>query len=984
MVGGEAEPAERLAALAHADRCERCRGLLAAVLLPADARGDRDASSDGLEPTMPRLAGSRPPAEIGDRIDHYTVLGVLGRGSYGVVVHARDNQLGRDVALKLLHPGPGLDDRRLMREAQAMARLSHPNVVMVHGAGVTEHGVYVAMEMVDGTTLTGWVERSRHEWDEIVDMWIDAGKGLAAAHDAGLVHRDFKPDNVLVGSDGGVLVTDFGLAAAPGYRASETDRVAPEDELSQSLTQTGAIVGTPRYMSPEQHVGRTADAKSDQYSFCLALWEALSGTRAFEGAPSELAEKKATAAPSWPASAPPPKRLVDALRRGLDPDPRQRWDSMNALLEALTRPKRGHRPLWIGVAAASVVAVAVALHEPAPCDEAGNGISERWNESIAADIEQALTASGAAFADSTALAVRTTLDQYAAQWQAAARDNCEATLVEGTQSDLVMDRSGRCLERSRAHVAAAVETILAQAHGAAIERLTTVVNELPPVSRCRDSAWLAAVRPLPDTASGAEVGRLEAVLARVETQLDAGNAAAALASIDAESEALRAVDHAPLRALAEVQRGRALRGVGRLEEAIEILQQGYSSALELGDPALAVVAARRLGLLLGDAVGKAEEGLLMLDQAVALAARPSVSQRQKLATRSARAVVLPQVGRVDEGLTQLQEVYADARRTLPASDTVRTEIGMALGAALYNEGLAEQALVIHREVLDARLASIGPDHPDTGMSRLNIAASLDGLGRPKEAADELIIARRIFHDAHGERSLEVGLSDSNLSVTLRNRGQFEAALDRADAALTTFRSLVGEGHLRTAAAHHVRADALQDLERFEDAESAYWSAIASAEAASGPDNRTALRSRLRLARCRIAAGKWASTEAMTRALVATTSTKLGADHLETALAWETLGEILVELDRPAEAVPMFENVARIVASGEARPSATAVIDFKLARALGASGQEDRARALAARAREGLESAGYEADRDLLIEIDAWLQEHHDAEALQRQ
>ncbi|MEM6995010.1 MAG: protein kinase, partial [Myxococcota bacterium] len=155
LVAGDAAPAERLAALAHVDRCAHCRGLMAAVLKPA-AASDSERSGE-LDPTLRGHDTAEPRVAVGDSIDHYTVLGILGRGAYGIVMHARDTKLGREVALKLLRAVPGLDDRRLVREARAMARLSHPNVVMVHETGVTERGVYVAMEMVDGTTLREWL-----------------------------------------------------------------------------------------------------------------------------------------------------------------------------------------------------------------------------------------------------------------------------------------------------------------------------------------------------------------------------------------------------------------------------------------------------------------------------------------------------------------------------------------------------------------------------------------------------------------------------------------------------------------------------------------------------------------------------------------------------------------------------------------------------------------------------------------------------------
>ncbi|MFY0580423.1 serine/threonine-protein kinase [Cystobacter fuscus] len=244
------------------------------------------------------------PATLGrgTALDRYVVLEPLGQGGMGMVYAAYDSVLDRKVALKLLPPGDVDGDTemtsgraRLLREAQAMARLSHPNVVAVYD--VHQHGlqVFMAMELVEGQTLLQWQRQQKRGWKEILAAFLSAGRGLAAAHAAGLVHRDFKPTNVLVGKDGRVRVTDFGLARthnAPPEEPSEpepspgtrdTSPVKAHSMLELELTQRGAVLGTPAYMAPEQFRGAAADARSDQFSFAVSLWEALYGERPFEG-----------------------------------------------------------------------------------------------------------------------------------------------------------------------------------------------------------------------------------------------------------------------------------------------------------------------------------------------------------------------------------------------------------------------------------------------------------------------------------------------------------------------------------------------------------------------------------------------------------------------------------------------------------------------------------------------------------------------------
>jgi serine/threonine-protein kinase len=275
------------------------------------------------------------------RIGRYAVLRQLGEGGMGVVLAAYDEELDRKAALKLLRDRPGgagenagehASERRIriLREAQAMARVSHPNVVQVYEVGefsqpgAPDSHIFIAMEYIDGETLHAWQNRPGRAWVEILRMYLQAGQGLLAAHQSGLVHRDFKPDNVLVGSDGRPRVADFGLArGGDGGAAEPLPQAAGVSEQSgllvSPLTQAGAIMGTPMYMSPEQYRGRPAGPRSDQFSFCVALYEALYKTLPFEGATFEAlgANVLAGRVRPRPAGSPVPRPLHAALLRGL-------------------------------------------------------------------------------------------------------------------------------------------------------------------------------------------------------------------------------------------------------------------------------------------------------------------------------------------------------------------------------------------------------------------------------------------------------------------------------------------------------------------------------------------------------------------------------------------------------------------------------------------------------------------------------------------
>jgi hypothetical protein len=302
-------------------------------------------------------AAAEPP-----KIGRFVLQEALGAGGMGIVYAAHDPDLERRVALKLVRPDAAAaasSQARLLREAKSMARLSHPNVVQIHEVGVWEGRVFIAMELVPGRTLAAWLAAPGRSWREIVAVFVAAGRGLAAAHEVGVVHRDFKPENVLVGEDGRARVTDFGLARGELGDVTPGDRPASDalaDLAGAAVTASGAVMGTPAYMAPELFVGGPATAASDQFSFCVALYHALHGVRPFAGADrAELMRSVIAARREEPARLRIPRAIHRALVRGLAPAPADRFKNMHALLAAIEAPRA-----WRGVVAGGVVAGVVA------------------------------------------------------------------------------------------------------------------------------------------------------------------------------------------------------------------------------------------------------------------------------------------------------------------------------------------------------------------------------------------------------------------------------------------------------------------------------------------------------------------------------------------------------------------------------------------------------------------------------------------------
>ncbi|MFY0541451.1 serine/threonine-protein kinase [Nannocystis pusilla] len=317
-----------------------------------------------------------PSPHVGDyRLDRR-----LGAGGMGIVYLAYDPALERPVAIKLMHAGLLGASERIRREARALARLAHPNVVSIHEIGEHDGQLFVAMEYVDGETLTDWlarhpvrpppvwhralprlaaVERGGPDLRPVLERFIEAARGLGAAHAAGLVHRDFKPDNVLVGRDGRVRVADFGIASTLDAAAE----LAVTDDIASPLcTRAGELAGTPAYMAPEQLAGAPVDARADQFALCVALYEAVCGARPFAGADlaslrSSVLTREARPAPRW---VPAPLRAV--LARGLQRDPADRFPDMAALIAALERLLRPRAAPWAiaGVLVAAAVAAKLA------------------------------------------------------------------------------------------------------------------------------------------------------------------------------------------------------------------------------------------------------------------------------------------------------------------------------------------------------------------------------------------------------------------------------------------------------------------------------------------------------------------------------------------------------------------------------------------------------------------------------------------------
>ncbi len=509
-------------------------------------RPDRDALAYQLERARIEENLFGIPAEP-IKIGRFTLLEHVGKGGMGDVYAAYDPHLDRKVAIKLVRAGAAAHVRsgqRLLREAYTLARLSHPNVVQVHDSGEHEGWVFLAMEYIHGQTLASWlIAHAKREGrichEVVLDMFVAIGRGLLAAHRARLVHRDFKPQNVLIGDDGRPRVVDFGLACLVSSQVeddiSELSAASKFHDQSKplraamALTTQGQILGTPEYMAPEQMRGEPADERSDQFSFCVALYEALCGHRPFAG--ENLAELKAAVEaglqgnPSALAQLSSPLRA--ALVRGLASDPERRFSDMGQLLDALVewpRQQQARRQRWRRVAA--LVAFAVLCgggaglyglygdEEPGICAAATRKIDILWQPEQKKLLADAFRATGVPVANAAWSAVESQVDAYVDDWRSTAIASCEATHVERTQSTAMLDARSACLERSRRVLAGVLDGFSDASDDVVISAAETA-QKLPDLAACSHPEILQNLASPPPVAVRKNVAAIEAEVDRI-------------------------------------------------------------------------------------------------------------------------------------------------------------------------------------------------------------------------------------------------------------------------------------------------------------------------------------------------------------------------------------------------------------------------------------------------------------------------------------
>jgi len=971
----------------------------------------------------------------------YIVLDELGRGGMAVVYRAYDPELDRLLALKLiLHRDEEAQaSERLLREAQALAQLSHPNVIAVHDVGTFGSSVFMAMELVEGPTLRAWLRQKARSTEEIIDQFMAAGEGLAAAHRARIVHRDFKPSNVLLGTDGRIRVADFGLARSVlGDRASSdptpkrtpqgvkrreaeksrdergpvTDITLPEagtrsararsgapepalvdeeptallgrgrvrgesprvsapaspasaepDRSGGQLTQAGAILGTPEYMSPEQNRGGPVDELSDQYSFCVSLFEAFFGRRPLDGEDAGAAARQSS------VRAGVPRRVRAVLTRGLSTEREDRFPSMEALLGEL-RATRSRRRSWWPIALAMAAAATALIvsyrsvrgRKEMLCRGAAAKVASIWNADRRGAIQRTFLSSGLPYAEHAFTTVSGALDGYARDWAAAYTDACEATRLRGEQSEDMLDRRMTCLEQRRMELDATAD-VLSHADRTVVENATQTAKSLSPVSDCGDLGRLAARVMPPDEATRVQAERSFRELGRAKALHEAGRYAEGeplARSVVVQSEALR---YLPLEADAKLALAQFLDARGAYGDAEHMLRQALRSAQVGGVREVSAAAwidlVRVVGVRLqrhDDAHEWARDAEAQLDALPG----PSSMLGRLLSEESA---LLYQEGKLDDAARTGERARAILERTLGSEAAPIAEVLKTIGNAKADLGDDEGARLDYERARSIWEKTLGPSHPAVAAAWNNLGNLLLESGSYDGALGHYRQALRIWEASLGADHPNVAIARTNIGETLRALGDREGAAAAFRLALSIRTRALGADHPLSAGNLANLGSVALDAGDFVEAERWFEQAGKSWEQALGPRDFHLGTASVGLGEALVGQKRFARALTVFERALAIDTEALGKDHPDLAEPLAGLGQAYLGLHQNERAREKLEHALLLVERQSNDPAILAAVRLALAQALWQSnGDRAKARALAVAARDGFAKLGRRGER----------------------
>lgn len=867
------------------------------------ALGDTLEEDENVAHVSRRLIRSNLKARLFDvqdepvRLDRFVIVKRLGQGGMGVVYHGYDPELDRRVAIKVLRTGrtTQLARKRMAREARALARLSHPNVVHVYDAGIDRGRVFIAMEFVEGMSVQDWcASEPRPSWHDVLDAYLAAAAGLSAAHDKGLIHRDIKPANLLRGDDGRIRVADFGLARGR-YHADERQAVQTgpvqvesrlQGELHEDLTRTGGQMGTPMYMAPEQFSERATGAAvgpvADQYSLCVGLYEGLYGALPFTYEGSDWGalykHKCEVDLPDKPPRSDVPEWIHRAVIRGLSPDPKDRYPSMAALRAALRADpmarRRVRRRLLLGL-----IAIALAIALPTSllamhwldatnrCETAASQIEDVWGAQRQRDIADRFRDIGVAYAPRTAERTVTVLDRYADAWSDMRMNVCESRrdAIEDRERDRLLGRD-LCLTRRLQQFDSLVVVFTEDVDADVVENAVHAALSLPPVETCLDDSALATlVRPSADPQTQRRLDSIRARIDRLQSLYDAGKFIAGVAVGDALLDDMRERDELPVRAEAMYWTARLHRQVANHERAERLLRASIALAAKAKDQALVTRALSRLVHLVGAQLRRFDEANVLVDWM-----RASVE------------------------LSDDPRIRADA---------LRTEARL-----LRHLGQYERARDLNERAVQLWETMAQPDDPRLGEAWNSLAGTLRHLDEYRDALKVSTRALALLERALGDGHPRIANTLTGIALSLRKLGQYEQALEYAERALAIRESALGSEHPSVASSLNNRAIIRKKLGRLQAAHADYRRALTITERHFGRDHPRASTALNNLANLLREQGKLREAQTMLERSLQIRRANLGPRHPDVARALNNLAVLFSELGAFEKALNAYQQV----------------------------------------------------------------------------
>ena len=865
-----------------------------------------------------------PDLKEGTRIGRYQILELIGKGGMGAVYKAYDPELDRSIAIKILTARPhegetaSKPQARLMREAQALAKLSHPNVVSIFDVGTYEESVYIGMEYVKGKTLREWIKDVKPTQHEIINVLSKAGKGLQAAHSEEIVHRDFKPDNIIVGDKGQIKVLDFGLARAAGTEDTAISCEKPksiqepasgEQLLSTPLTQVGAQIGTIVYMAPEHFLIEDLDEKTDQFSFSVTLFEAIYGQRPFSGNTLEELDKNVTSGViELPEGVDVPKWIEEIILKGLSVKKEDRFKSMMELLDALEndpeianklRRRKQLLVLTFVLGAALFLGIGYVLFgRPSEmCTGADRKIAIIWNKEQKDEIGRTFNKTGLSYANDSFFRVMKRFDDYFGTWKNEYTETCEATRLRGEQSEQIMDLKMQCLNK-HLQEARALLRVFRKANKIVVGKSIQAVSSLSGFSSCNDLKALRSTIPPPkDEQVKTKVKAIRMRLTEIEALEKTGEYSEGLKLAKKLKQEADSVGYLPVEAEVLYQLGNLLGKAGEYKKAEKALFEAANAAGESGDSQLSAKAVTLLVGVVGDNQARLEEGLSL--------------------------------GRVAEVVLRLGG----------ADEMIWARLLNNQGLVFWRKGSHDKALEYYGKAVAIREKAIGSAHPDVASSFGNMGGVFYSQGKYDKALEFYLKALVVHKKVLGPEHPEVATSLNNLGIVYEKQGDYDKSLEYHRGALEIWAKALGSEHPDVAYSLDGIGNVLLRKGAYDKAHEAFRKSLAILEKA------------------------------------------LGLEHPILAWPLSGIGSVLVSQNRPKLALQPLERAMTICDKKTCDLEPHGLIVSLLARALVATnGGKNRALKLAKQARVvyGKNPTRF---RKELEELDAWLKKHDEDKGL---